>query len=79
MKQKPEIETLYEIWPNDGDGWSVEVGPDRDGLGCVEIRFKEDGHKIKERMTFGPEIALLVGEAIVKAANDSLNKSKKMA
>lgn len=76
MKNKPEIETVYEVWPNDGDGWHVDVGPDRDGLDCVEIRYRDDANKIIDRMTFSPEFAKLVGEAIVKSANDLLTKKK---
>jgi len=73
MKLKPELEKVYEIWPNDGDEWHVDVGPDRDGLSCVEIRYHEKG-KIADRMTYSPEIALLIGQALVQSANDILNK-----
>jgi len=74
MKNKPEIEKTYNIWPNDGDGWYVNVGPDSDGLGCVEIRYHDEKDKITERMAYSPEIALLVGQALVQSANDILNK-----
>lgn len=68
-----KMETLREIW-NEEDKSHYEVGPDRDGLQCVEIRyFGEDG-KIGERMTFRPEIARLVAVALVKCV-DELNKS----
>ena len=76
MKNKPDLEAVYEIWPNTGDGWHVQVGPDRDGLGCVEIRYRDDANKIVERMSFPPEFALLVGEAMTKSANDLINKKQ---
>lgn len=34
---KFEMETLREIWC-DADKTCVEIGPDRDGINCVEIR-----------------------------------------
>ncbi len=74
MKQSPEMEIVYEIWPNDGDKWHVEVGPDRDGLGCVEIRYRDEQGRIAERMMYSPEISKLLGEAIVRVANDMLAK-----
>lgn len=72
MNNKPEMECLYEIWSNDDD-WHYEVGPDRDSLGCVEIRYKEKG-KTVGRMTFPPEIAELIAQAIIKTANDLKTK-----
>ncbi len=74
MKMKPEIEVVYEVWPNDGDAWHVDIGPDRDGLRCVEIRIRDEAGKITQRMMFTPDFAKLVGEAIVLSANDILNK-----
>ena len=56
------------------DGCSVGVGPDRDGLGCVEIHHIDDKGAIMERITFCPEQALLVADAMIKCANE-LKKS----
>ena len=33
-------EIVRQIY-HDGDGWHVEVGPDRDGLDLVEIRYRD--------------------------------------
>jgi hypothetical protein len=75
MKTKPELEVLYEIWTNDGDGWRFEVGPDRDGLGCVELRYVEDNpRKIVSRVTMDPHSAELVGQAILRCSKDLLAK-----
>jgi hypothetical protein len=70
---KPELEAVYEIWPNDGEPWFVEVGQDRDGLRLVEIRYKEKD-KTVTRMSFSHDFALLVGEAVLKCAKDLKEK-----
>ena len=57
------METLREIF-NDEDKSCVEIGPDRDGLGLVEIRYREDNGKVTERMSFPPDQAKLVIEAM---------------
>ena len=70
-----ELETMHEIWGNDG---VIEVGPDRDGLDLIEIRLKEkmDGElKILARITMRPEQAQLVGLAITKYLNDKAKDS----
>ena len=69
------FETKFEIW-NDDTGEHVEVGPDRDGIDMVEIRLENDKGKIDGRMSFDPEEALLVAEAIKKAAEDIISKRK---
>lgn len=63
-----QSETLREIW-GDTPEELVEVGPDRDGFGCVEVRLRLDG-KIVERMSFAPEQADLVAEAIKACATE---------
>lgn len=65
-----EMEVVREIWPKDGDGERYEVGPDRDGLKCVEIRWREKDGAISGRMTFPPELAILVGEALMRCAGE---------
>jgi hypothetical protein len=58
-----EMENLYEIWDNDCGGL-IEIGPDRDGLGLIEIRYKNEQGKIVERMSFDKEQLKLVVEAL---------------
>ncbi len=72
MNDKPELETMREIWPAglDAATYHWEVGPDRDGLGCVEIRLREDS-KIKERITVPPDVALLISKALFAAATEA--------
>jgi hypothetical protein len=68
--RKYTLETMYEIW-NDRDGSHIEVGPDRDGLDCIEIRtFEKDNEKPIERILLDEEQARLVAAALVKAADD---------
>lgn len=66
---KFEMETLREIW-NDEDKSHYEVGPDRDGFQCVEIRYHREDGKIGERMTFQPEMARLISVALTKCADE---------
>lgn len=63
MPKDFELETLYEIWSNQ-DGSSIEVGPDRDGLDLVEIRQRDEGHKIIARITMAKEQAELLKVAL---------------
>lgn len=71
---KFEMETMREIWTN-GEVEHYEVGPDRDGLQLVEIRYREQGGKIGERMSFPPELARLISDAMAKCA-DELEKKR---
>jgi hypothetical protein len=64
------LETMYEIWDDDS-GDKIEVGPDRDGLDMVEIRWRTDDGKIAERMTFTQEAVPLLIEALTKALADA--------
>jgi len=61
---KYEIEVMREIWPDKGVGERWEIGPDRDGLECVEIRQRDPDGKISARISFSPELALLVADSI---------------
>jgi len=75
MNTEPEMETMREIWPAGGDAahYHWEVGPDRDGMGCVEIRYIEEdekGRKIRDRLTFNPAVAALIAQAIQKSAQE---------
>lgn len=74
MNMKFEMETVREIW-NDADKSCVEIGPDRDGLGCVEIRYKSEAGKVVERMTLSPAMAILISKALSLCANELENKT----
>ena len=63
------METLWEIWNNE-DKSNYEIGIDRDGLGCVEIRYRNEEGKIAGRMTFPPEMARLIADALQLCANE---------
>lgn len=63
------METMREIWDDKNDD-CVEVGPDRDALGMVEIRFKTDNGAIGERIGFSPDRARLVAQAMLACADE---------
>lgn len=42
------LETICSVW-NDGTGDRIEVGPDRDGIGLIEIRHYESSAKDPDR------------------------------
>lgn len=64
------METLREIWPVQGDGERIEIGPDRDGLKLVEIRVKEPDGQISARITMGTEAAKLMAQALLLCATE---------
>lgn len=57
------MEQLFEIW-DDESGTHLEIGSDRDGLGCIEIRYRDEKNVIGERMTFAPEQVPLIIKAL---------------
>lgn len=67
------LETLREVWDEESGGDCVEIGPDRDALGLVELRCKHDD-KIIERMSFMPAEALLIAQAIIACAGEITGK-----
>lgn len=62
-------EKMWEVW-NDDDGTHVEIGPDRDCFGFIEIRRKDEKGKIVERFAFNPEEAKLIAEAILSCYSE---------
>ena len=58
------LEMMFEIWDDD-NGECIEIGADRDGLDCIEIRVKNDG-KLGDRIILSYEQAALLVEAIQK-------------
>jgi hypothetical protein len=62
-------ETMREIW-DDKTGEKVEVGPDRDALGMVEIRCKTGAGVITTRLAFPADEARLVAQAMLVCADE---------
>lgn len=60
-------EKIIKVY-NDEDGEYIYIGPDADGLDCVELRAVDRDGKIYEgaRITMQPEQAILVAEAILE-------------
>jgi hypothetical protein len=71
------MEQVVRIY-NDENSDFYEVGPDPDGLGCVNIRYN-DGDKYSEvsEVLCPPEMALLIAEAIKIVANNMINRDFK--
>lgn len=63
------METMREVW-DDKHGDCVEVGPDRDALGMVEVRCKTDDGAIGARIVFPAAKARLVAQAIFACADE---------
>lgn len=67
-----ELETLKEIWNND-TGECVEIGPDRDGLGLLELRYRlYRSGQITERFSMRPPIAKEFHRALGRWVNGEL-------
>lgn len=65
---KVELEKLFEVWAED---WHYEVGPDRDGLGCLEIRLYEGVEKTCiHRLSFGKQEAALIAKALLELSSE---------
>lgn len=58
-----ELEMMFEIW---NGGECLEVGPDRDNLGLIEIRAKDIDGAIHNRMTLTKKQAEFLTTAILK-------------
>lgn len=68
----PEInkytrETVERIL-NKITGECVEIGPERDAVGLIEIRYYADDKVLSGSVAFTPEQARLVADALVKQA-----------
>lgn len=62
---KPELEMMFEVW--NPDGWHYEIGPDRDGLDMIEIRYYDNTKQLStHRLSFPKEDAKLIALAINK-------------
>ena len=63
-----ELEKLFEVW---ADNWHYEIGPDRDGLGCLEIRYYEGTEKnCSHRLSFGKQEAALIARALLELSSE---------
>jgi hypothetical protein len=68
---KISTETMREVWiDDDPHAEHYEIGPDRDGLDCVEIRLKSFEGKIVTRITFPHEVAAAVADAMLLCATE---------
>ncbi len=66
-----KLEIVYQLWMEDGD--RIEVGPDRDGLGLVEIRsFMDD--KVETAILLRKEEAKQVSECLLCVLHDMEEK-----
>lgn len=69
MSVKPyEIETFRKVFDNE-NGASIKIGPDTDGLGLIEI---DGGEDFGRGVRVSPEMALVLAEAIKRAAQEML-------
>lgn len=59
------LETCKEIW-NDKTGEHFEIGPDRDGLDLIEIRFVDSQGQICDRLSFTKDAAGLLCDALAE-------------
>jgi len=59
------LETLFKVW-DDSTGCRYEVGPDADGLDCIELRSVDKKGNIDNRFVIDPDAAPLVYEALGK-------------
>ena len=64
-----KMEIRREIRNNE-DATCYEIGPDTDGLNCVEIRYRGEDGIVKERMTFPIELARLIADALFSCADE---------
>ena len=62
---KLSIETMREVWVDDDpESEHYEIGRRPDDLGCVEIRCKDRQGKVVVRMSFPPELAIAIADAM---------------
>jgi hypothetical protein len=67
------MELIRRIY-DDNTGACIQVGPDGDALGLVQLRTPDSVSKENfgdVRLTLEPEMAVLVGNALLSAAADA--------
>ena len=62
---KYSMETVYKVWC-DETGYRYEVGPDADGLYCIELRGVNEKGEIETRFFIDTDAAPLIHEALGK-------------
>jgi hypothetical protein len=73
MSEKVSVEVLRRVF-DDKEGVFLEIGPDGDGLGCVEIRTTTDASRDwwgPVRISLGKEFAAKLAEALAAAAKEA--------
>jgi len=73
---KFEVETIRRVWCNESKTY-IEIAPDPDGLGCVEVRYvdpAQPGSHHSARITMPPDQAILVAEQIKLLSMNMPNK-----
>ncbi len=79
MEPEYEMETVYEVW-NNKTGEAIEVGPDRDALGLIEIRYKSGNGDSTNSITMTTTCAELVVNALslaIKTRKEKDSESNK--
>jgi len=69
MKNKYTVETKFQIW-NDDHGDRLEVGPDSEGLGILEIRYVDEDNKVIDQILLDWEQARLLAEVLRGMVHD---------
>ena len=70
MSEIISVEKIYRIW-NDDEGVFLEIGPDSDRMGGIEIRtttIKSEEYYGKLRLPLSPELAKKLGEILIQAS-----------
>jgi hypothetical protein len=66
------LEVIRRVHEQDSDGAFIEVGPDGEGYGCVEIRT--EGLSVEWfgaiRLVMRPSTARLLGQVLIAAADE---------
>ena len=69
------METVRKIWSSDAVEEHYEVGPDRHGMGLVDIRYyMPDGQLSAMQLSFPPDLAKLVARAMLACADELLDE-----
>ncbi len=66
-----KLEVVYQLWLEDGD--RVEVGPDREGAGLIEIRGF-DSEKIESAILLDKDLAKKVSDCLLCVLSDMEEK-----
>lgn len=61
---------------NDEDESVTEIGDDTQDMGCVELRFVNQYGKCDDKIILSPELAILIGNALIEIGNKKLTESK---